>query len=265
MQKTVLIFSSLLAVATNTCFAAESDRNETLELGAKHYYYNYSETIGDSEKAWLNGFHIAYKKQNNQTGNYYKVSYDQTNQNTNYDGFLISTYPVYTTTPYQGITNNKITNYEITLGSSLNDRHKEYVYTGLGVHNWDRNLTGSGGYLEKYSWNYIPVGYRNEHQLTDKWSGALDISLRFMFNGDMSTAYNGGTTSGLDNRFVLGNKIGYKIELPYTYQMTSQLSMQVNPWYEYSGIGQSNVSNGYYEPDSTTHQYGIDLGVALAF
>ncbi|HEY3424326.1 MAG TPA: hypothetical protein VGL27_05980, partial [Negativicutes bacterium] len=239
---------------------------QTLEISLKDYHFHYSEVIGDSEKAWLQGINLSYKSQNPNTKEYWRVSHEQTNHNTDYDGATQSGIPVKT------ITNNKIKNTEVIFANPIADSEGSFAYLGYGYHSWDRNITGSGGYLEKYSWSYIPVGYRHEYKIDDQWDGAVDIEVKFMFKGQMKAS-----GMGLIDPFRvrLGNKPGLKIAAPYSYKMNSQWSMLVTPWYEYSAIRQSNtviltaggvpIGAAAYEPNSNTHQYGLDIGISYTF
>jgi len=269
MLKKAILLSALFAVSTSVCFADDYSNIQTVEVGLNHYHFGYSESIGDTETGWMNGIHLSYKNQDKDTKQYWKITYDQTNQNTNYNGSIQETgarrsqqTQTITNIPYQGITNDSITDTEITFANPVSYGSNAYLYTGLGFHNWDRNLMGPYGYLEQYSWNYIPVGYRLEYKVNDKLSGALDVSARFMFNGQMNASIVNGT-------FTLGNKIGFRAELPYSYKMNSQWSAVVTPWYEYSGIAQSNsIDSGgstWQEPDSMNHQYGVNVGVSYTF
>jgi hypothetical protein len=262
MIRKVVISLALFVASTNLCLAESLDK-QALEISFNHYHYRYSESIGDSETNWMNGIHISYKNQNTATKEYWKLSYEQTNQNTNYDGALINI-TTGSSSPYQGISNNKITNIEATYGVPLSKN--TYAYAGIGTHKWNRNLTGSAGYLEKYSWNYIPVGYRSEYKISNKWEGALDVSVRLILDGEMETEYNGGSTYYIGNKYTLGNKIGFKAELPICYEISPKWSLVITPWYEYSGIGKSNtLADTSYEPDSITHQYGINIGFSYIF
>jgi len=277
-RKIVVTTLALLSMTwSGLCFAEESASNtQTMELDLKHFHFDYQEDIGDSETGVLNGVRIAYKSQNQDTKQYWRLLYEKTSQNTNYNG-AIQNLIAGTTTPYQGTTNTNITTTEIILANPISDQKNAYVYTGYGYRSWGRNLTGSAGYLENYSWSYIPVGYRYEYKVNDKWDGAVDVAVRFMFGGGMDAS--GG---GFDSQHVkLGNKPGFKAELPYTYKMNSQWSFVVTPWYEYSAISASNVvpltaggvqvvdnsNNPLYsqEPNSNTHQYGVDIGVNYKF
>ena len=66
-----------------------------------------------------------------------------------------------------------------------------------------------------------------------------------------------------------------QINLPLYFHVNSQCQISLSPWYEYSGIGKSNIVpvtlNGAYsgkvgdEPESTANQYGFDIGVKYNF
>lgn len=202
------------------------------------------------------------------THRYWRATYDSTSQNTAYNGSETNM-ATGAVTPYQGTTKDNIKNTEFTYATPISQT--EYIYTGIGIHNWDRDLLGASGYLEQYSWKYIPIGYRSEFKMNDKWDAAIDVAVKFPVNATLNTS--GGTYDS--QQFTLGNKPGFKAEIPFTYKMSSQLSLAVTPWYEYSAISQSNtvpltlngVSTGWVtdEPNSNTHQYGVDIGVAYNF
>lgn len=242
----------------------------SLEMSFNRFHFGYTESIGDSERGWLNGFHVAYKNQDTVNKEFWRVTYDQTKQDTQYDGALYNL-NTGTSTPYQGTTENKITDLEFIYAIPITDAKKTYIYTGIGKHHWNRNLTGQYGYLEKYSWNYIPIGYRNEFKVSGKLSGAVDLVAKFMVNGKIDVSGD-----GYDERqMILGNKVGFRMELPYTYKMNSNWSLLFTPWYEYLAIGQSDwvdlTNNGHItryvssEPSSINHQYGVNVGLKYTF
>jgi len=272
LKKSIALFSFLLLLSS-VCFAEIDPSNvqstdlsntQTLEISRKDFHVKYNEAANDEETGWMNGLHVAYKNQNLTDHTYWRLLYENTNQNDHYNGATQSG------TPLQTITNNVKRTEEITFGQRLDDSGTEYVYVGIGSYNWDRNITGPSGLLEKYSWNYIPIGYRNEHKINDKWNVAADIAVRFQFNSKM-TLY----MPPFDNtNYSLGTKPGFKAELPFTYKMNSQWSLTLSPWYEYWGIQQSNSANITYqgipvtsssEPDSHTDQYGLDIGIVCKF
>jgi len=208
----------------------------------------------------MNGLHLSYKSQNQTTKQYWQARYDTTNSPTTYyyNGAIGGP------TMY-GLTDNKLTTGELIYATPVTDMNDQYVYIGYGYHSWNRDLTGVGGYLEKYSWSYIPIGLRTEYVLNKQWSGAVDLSLQFMFDGNMNTVGNGGASTGLGNLFHLGSLPGFRAEFPFTHKINTHCSVVLTPWYQYSAIGQSNSVNGYLEPNSATSQYGVNAGLSYKF
>lgn len=266
----VIITASIL-FWSGICLAADSSSdNQSLELSVKEFHINYQEAIGDREDGWVTGFRIAYKNQNPNNNTYWRILYEDTNGNDHYNGQYQNG------TPAQTTTNNSKKTTEIIFANPIGGSTHAYAYIGLGSYSWDRNTTGSGGYLEKYSWTYIPVGYRNEYKINDQWNGAVDIAVRFQCDPKM-TAYNvplTRTTFFDSTTFKLGSRPGLKMEFPFTDKINSQWSMVVSPWYEFWGIKQSNETTmtyqgipvaPYMEPDSHTNQYGVDIGVTYNF
>lgn len=251
------ILALLLLSLTGICAAADqtSVNIQTFEISMKNYHLHYREAAPDEEYGGMTGVRLAYKNQNSETGEYWRIMYETTTQNDKYNGEYMDGTPCLTTT------GNKINTTELIFANPIEGSSNAYAYLGLGFHNWDRNILGSGGYLEKYSWNYIPIGYRNEFRVSSKWDGAFDISFRYMFHGKMTAFMDPASPM----RFNLGNKTGFKLELPYTYHMSDSCSLVLNPYYEYWGIRQSNVMQGYVEPASHNNQFGIDVGLVFKF
>jgi hypothetical protein len=256
MKKSVIVASATLVLVFSTSTVlASTDKSSSVEVSLNHFHYGYEETQGsyvaDSEKGWLNGAHLSYKKQNSDSKKYWQIKCDITNQNTNYDGHYLSS-----GLPVQSTTENNINDVQAVYGIPISDRKNQFVYAGIGIRNWKRSLSATQN--ETYNWGYIPIGYRNEFKIDKKIDAALDIEVKYMFNGTMKDEEN-------NRKFTLGNKPGFKVELPITYNMNSIWALKVTPWYEYSAIGASDVISGYYEPDSTNNQYGMNIGVQYSF
>jgi len=289
LKSTAIITFLLLFMASGICAAEQSaSKTQTIEFSVsdynRHYVEEYEGTVPDYETGWMKGLHISYKNQDNKTGNYWRLLYEKTNHSDSYIGSLQDNAGNYMG-PYNSITKNKITNYEITFANPIADTDNAYAYIGLGSYSWDRDVMGSETLgvpegFEKYSWKYIPIGYRNEYSINSKWYGAVDIALRFPFQSKMK----GVKVGGIDPFEVnLGKKPGLKIELPFNYKMGSRWSLSLTTWYEYWAIGQSNMVaqkvNGvqqYYhndpleplgvlEPGSRTNQLGLNMGISFCF
>lgn len=288
-RKMMIALTLLLSIGTSSGYAEQVEdkkqnpvpnHTQTIEISVKEFHQHYQEAIPDYETGWMKGMRFSYKNQNQDTKEFWRIMHETTDHDDQYIGGLQDQAGNYLG-PYNTTTKNKITTSEIIFANPIEGTKDVYAYIGFGRYKWDRNILGSGGIasdLEKYSWNYIPVGYRHEYKINDKWDGAVDISLRFMFNGKMDIP----NPSYIDPTQVkLGSEPGFKIELPYTYKMDSNWSLVLTPWYEYWSIGQSNWvpqfingvpqydSNnnqlGLIEPASKTNRIGIDIGLQCKF
>ncbi|MDR3559911.1 MAG: hypothetical protein P4N59_00525 [Negativicutes bacterium] len=266
---------------TDAATAAKTGPNiQTVEIGVNKFHRHYQEDAPDYETGWMNGMRLSYKNQNQETKQYWRIFYETTNHKDAYIGSLQDNSGNYMGA-YNTTTKNKLTTKEIIFANPINETKSVYAYIGIGSHSWDRDVLGSGTIadsVEKYSWKYVPLGYRHEFKIDDKWDGAIDFALRFMFNGQMK-APNPGNIDPFQVR--LGHRVGFKFELPYIYHMNSQWSMVVAPWYEYWEIGESNwvrqTINGVpqvdshgralyvVEPSSKTNQLGINVGLQYVF
>lgn len=149
------------------------------------------------------------------------------------------------------------------------------LYTGLGWRSWDRRLGGPVPYSEAYRWAYMPLGVRGEYVISDAWSGAFDLAMRAMINGDIQFNFSEIDPAFNNPSASLGNRIGARLELPFTYHTGGNSALVLMPWYEYSAIGESNTvpltENGtatgirFLEPSSRTHQFGANVGARWAF
>lgn len=259
MKKSAIIASatlvSVIHIFSSATVLAATTPNSSVEISLNRFHYGYIETQGsyvaDSEKGWLTGTHLSYKKQDPDSKEYWQIRYDITNQKTNYDGhYLVSGLPL------QSTTENSINDLQVIYAMPINDQKNQYIYTGMGNRNWKRSLSKTQN--ETYDWGYIPVGYRNEFKIDKKIDAAVDVEAKVMFNGTMRDEES-------NMKFTLGNELGFRAELPITYNMNSTWALKVTPWYEYSAIGASDVVSNYYEPDSTNHQYGMNIGVQYIF
>jgi hypothetical protein len=95
-----------------------------------------------------------------------------------------------------------------------------------------------------------------------------------MFFGEMRAYFSEVDPGYNDPEFKLGNTVGWYADIPIRYKFSQYWSVVVKPWYEYSTIGKSDtvartyhgiVDRYYYEPDSTTHQYGVNVGFVLSY
>src|SRR5262249_5893011 len=140
------------------------------------------------------------------------------------------------------------------------------VYTGLGYHYWNRGQQdihdGVADYGEQYSWLVLPLGVRWEQQLTRRFSIDLDVSLQYSFAGSVKADMSQVDPHLADTLLPLGAKPGYRIQLPFNYQLTQSFALGFTPWLEYSALGASSAvalqtSSGQQVTDNSGNPIGI--------
>ena len=246
-----------------------------LDAGITYYKYDYKEKITpplkSTEKGWLPGLYIEGAYRGEDIPAFGRLLLEFSNDKTKYDGSTRDGSPV------KDNTRNLFLTLEWDFGYTFENVWKSNVdltpYSGLGYRFWDRGLQGGFPFNEEYSWNYLPLGLRADYSITRQWSIALDLSARLMFNGEIKIDKVLFESAGQffvirDVELDLGNKVGYKIQAPIRFEISKKTAFVINPWYERSAIGKSNVFvleqtatsfKGVFEPSSDTNQYGIHL------
>lgn len=152
-----------------------------------------------------------------------------------------------------------------------------FVQAGLGYHYWNRFLSGNSGYREIYTWYVVPLGILYQTRISDRIRLGVDLTYRLMFQGQMELIFSETVTNGDDTTFTLGDRPGYKLQVPLEYDFeASNFGMALTPWYEFSEIGASDskynstpTTNGplgnVHEPASQTQQYGLQIGAKFRF
>jgi len=233
-------------------------------------YYDYAEELTpplkSTEYGWLPGVSVGYTYWGDAIPIYGLLSFDYAGGELTYDGTTQDQFgqvsPYMSTSP-AGVSKLQIRAGYIfkRVGGSALDLA---AYTGYGYHFWSRNIGGGPptGYLEEYSWSYLPVGVDAEWRFGERWSVGLDLALRFMVSGSI---YIERPEFG-NPTLTLGNKPGWLISLPVAFSVVRNWAVSVQFGYETSAIGESNPStpdqNGNYilEPSSSTSQFWIAIG-----
>jgi hypothetical protein len=242
--------------------------HSSVEFGFMYYYYDYKETLPpplkSTESGWLPGIYLSYDYKK-ASDIYFKLYGTIAGGNLTYDGTTFSG------TPASFNHSQFLFKFEGDIGytAPINEKLLLIPYTGYGYRYWRRGETetiaGVTFIKEVYTWSYVPVGIKVDYAIDDKWNIGGNAAVHFMFGGRM-TAYFSETDSALpDLEFDLGNVPAYYFEIPVSYKFDKNWTITGTLWYEYSEIGKSNVVSGLYEPDSTTNQYGINVGVSYLF
>jgi hypothetical protein len=256
--------------------------HQSLEFGLMYWKLDYKEDLPapmkSTENGWLPGFYLGWNY-NKKNAVYSKVFLEFSFGDVKYDGTDQSgTTPIIYSDDnrqffFRGEWNIGY-NFAITKDISIKP------YTGYGYRHWDRGKTGfvTGTNIlsiqERYYWHYIPVGIAADFKISERVVIEPNVGARFMFYGKMAVQF-----SDLDPGFntpdvKLGNRMGYYAEIPVRYKFSQFWSVVIKPWYAYDAIGQSDtVDVTYYgttvgalsEPGSTTHQYGVNVGLSVSY
>jgi len=138
------------------------------------------------------------------------------------------------------------------------------LYVGYGTRTWSRSLSGSPGYNEIYTSNYIPAGilwtiYK------DRFSIALDASARIINSANIQVITSKTFPGGQDSTMSLGATTGERVALPVEDYLSPSFSLRFTPWYEHISFNSSNsvtnstLGGSIYEPSSTTDNYGLEM------
>jgi hypothetical protein len=248
------------------------------ELSGSYYHFDYNEELPSplksTETAWLPGGKMVYGYEGKSSSFYGSLAYDYTQANTDYDGTTQQGAPIKLKSKHT------LMRGEANVGYSVKHIEGEAFdltpYAGVGYRYWERLIgdTDPNGYRELYTWWYVPVGIKAKYGISDSWSIGCDVSARIMFNGNIKFDFAASDATINSPDVSLGNKIGMKASVPLAVQLSSEVSLICEPWYEHSAIGASNdvvvTQNGtavalVHEPDSATNQYGVDVGIRWEF
>jgi len=296
-----IIISSFFLISPGLSLAAEEQKGELLvnarlnetqkvfegqsfEFGFMYWYLDYKEDVPSpgksTEKGWLPGFYLGWNY-NKKNKIYSKIFLEFSWGDVTYDGTDQSgAVPI----TFSDDNRQYFFRGEINVGYNIGITKNISIipYTGYGYRHWDRGQTQIRpmgaisilGIQEKYYWHYIPVGIAADFKIGDRFVIEPNAGARFMFYGKMTAEFSD-LDPGFNNPDVkLGNRIGYYAEIPLRYRFSQFWSVVVKPWYAYDEIGQSDTVNltyqgtvvmSLYEPSSRTHQYGVNVGLAVAY
>ena len=282
--RTNLILSLLTLIfiigLTETSFCR---RDRYVSFGLTMHYYDYEETgddgtYMDSERNVEAGAGIRFPMIGlNARANYtFDVpifvygNFELTYFNTQYDGYLQPW-----NIPFKTQTNNLFLRIEFNLGYTFQVTPIFSIspYVGIGFRFWSRDITSTAGYLEHYSWFYFPIGFKLNFELGRMVSIGLDASIRFMSGARLKAFFIDSGHYSADMAVSLPSRMIYRIEIPVNIFFSHKYGMSIIPWYNYSAFGQSEIDQNFlnktgvtaYEPQSKTHQVGVNLNFTIYF
>lgn len=272
MHRLVTIFS-LLFFLLPLAHAQEPD-GLRFTLGSDLQHFDYSEysdqgKLLDRESGFLPGLLLGIGRNQGPWQIAGQLSFHT--GGVTYAGQTNSGVPITTTTE------QRITNVELRAGYQFRQTQqiRQILYFGAANHYWQRNIqptiTSAGipvrGLLETYSWWQAFLGIKMLSNKTSSFDWGLDARLTRIIAPRIEIDY-----SGLyDNpQLKLGEHWGYRVALPMTYSMTSSTALVLEPYLEKYKLGRSSsapltsqgvIMGTVFEPDSSSSNYGVVLGI----
>jgi hypothetical protein len=156
----------------------------------------------------------------------------------------------------------------------LNGYMQNQIYVSLGQFTnsfmaGNSSFTGGvTGYDEYYTVDYLGLTYKNVYAFTPRLSNVLKLNYLYGLNGTAtSKGYEffdaGYQIPNIQND--LSGEHGYGIAEGARYRLTDNLSLVGDVYYSALFYKSSNTAFAFYEPSSMTHQYGLQVGVRVAF
>lgn len=246
----------------------KADNAIELDAGATHL--NYKENSGggtlDSEKGWLSTAHLGVSylalDQAPVTNLYLHLDVEGSTGSTHYGGALQDLQSG-AAVPWQSSTNDNLISTDVQAGYAFPIGRTLMLtpYAELGYRYWDRDLTGAGGYPEHYSnWEGMG-GLLAQYSPIARWVLSLSGSAGTTFGGNLDAS---------NIHFRLGDDLTWRTQAKVGFRVTTHLELLGTATYERLGFGASPVypispTMGLQEPDSTTHQATVLVGVAYHF
>ncbi len=241
------------------------DNAASLSLGMSDL--DYKETGGaavlDSEKGWMPLLHLEAGLLANPNAKpllrnlYLHVSADATLGDTKYDGALCDQFG--TCTPAQDHTHDRIYGLSMQAGRgfSLGGQAMAIPYADLGARYWQRALQGPGGYTEDYHHYDAMAGLKLQYSPVPRLVASLSGAMGRTFGAAMDT---------WGETFTLGDAMTWQSSARLGYRLSPHVELQGTAQYLHFRYGASGVdSAGYYEPNSTTQQLNLLVGLSYQF
>lgn len=179
---------------------------------------------------------------------------DFSNGNSNYNGGLTNL-TTGITVPAQSTTHNQIAQLETRWGKAYPIGNMTVLtpYTDIGYRYWQRELTGTGSYTERYTNGILTGGAMVQISPVH----ALVVTTW----GEAGTTFNPGMkTQG--THYSLGTTKLWNVGVKVGYAMTDRLELTGSGDMTGFGFGQSQMVGTSYEPNSYTHETSVLVGFA---
>lgn len=240
--------------------------NTQLTASAGGQYTDYKETQQsrtlDSEKGFQGSYQGKASVQRDMLGIkdvYISASFGYAKGNTDYDGYLVSRSGL--AIPYQSNTRTDTTDITVKLGKAfpLTPQVQVIYYAYYGYHQWIRDSNSSYGTDEHYRHHSLGVGMLGQYAITPQLVASIEGSV----GGIIGASMNAGNTAGT---FKLGSNATVTGALGLDYAVTRHVHVNAAYQVTHFKYGKSNLlASGYYEPESTTTNQTLLVGLGYAF
>ncbi len=130
-------------------------------------------------------------------------------------------------------------------------------YVGIGYRYLnDDSSSLPGGYLRQSNYLYVPLGSRADFALGDKWSLGLTGEFDVLLIGRQISHLDDVGPSYPEVKNWQWPGFGLRAAVALRHKSRSY-DVAVSPFIRYWWIAESDVSDGYYEPENNTLEYGL--------
>jgi hypothetical protein len=133
------------------------------------------------------------------------------------------------------------------------------VYIGLGYRYLNDDSSAQiGGYERKSNYLYVPVGARKDFELTNRWDLSLTGEFDVLLIGRQISHLNDADPDlpTVRNWQWPGFGAGLSVDLR---RRGRGIDFAFAPFLRYWWIAESDVSQGFYEPENNTFEYGLSF------
>jgi len=118
------------------------------------------------------------------------------------------------------------------------------------------DLSGGGGYQREQTYLYWPLGAGVSFPLPsdERFILGCKIELDILLHGAHETS------KGFNREFTQDSGYGFRIAPGVRFDLNEQLALTLDMFWRYWSIGESDVDEGYVEPENATSEFGFSVG-----
>lgn len=138
-------------------------------------------------------------------------------------------------------------------------------YLALGARQWNRLLTGSTGYNELYSHQYVGAGAMAQVSPMERVVLGIHGMVGSTFGAQMTASQSPSGPPMTTTTFQLGSTLIEMAGIDVDYAISRDMHINAGVDYTHFNYGQSAPVNGAFEPDSETTEISAKIGVGYEF